>query len=72
MKDTDTILVRAWLLAVEDATDEVYDEFETLLPPLIEAGYVASDGALWNFTPAGVARAEELCPDPEGKGLQAS
>ena len=70
MNDADAILVRAWLLAVEDATDEVYDEFERLLPALIEAGYAESDGEVWNFTRAGIARANELAPDPDGKGLR--
>lgn len=59
----DEALVRAWGLGMDDAgyTDAVMDEMETLLPILIEAGYAESDpGHTWNFTPKGVARAEEL------------
>ena len=61
--DVDAVLSRAYVLALEDATDEVYDEFEKLLPPLIEAGYVESDGNTWRFSPAGIQRAKELLPD---------
>jgi hypothetical protein len=63
MSDADAALMRAWKLAVEDYTDAVFDEFETLLPTLCRAGYAETDEHTWHFTPQGVKRAEELVPD---------
>jgi len=60
MGDADSALLRAWELSVGDWTDEVEAEIETLLPTLVEAGYASAEEHLWRFTPAGVARAEEL------------
>jgi hypothetical protein len=56
----DEALMRAWTLAVEDYTDEVEDEFEILIPTLVEAGYAETDGWTWNFTDNGIERAEAL------------
>ena len=56
----DEALVRAWELALEEHTDAVEEEFEHLLSPLIEAGYVEADHYTWRFTPEGVRRAELL------------
>ena len=63
----DEKLLRAWLLALEDFTDAVEAELNTLIPELIEAGYVKEkpwgddpDWFLWWFTEAGVKRSEEL------------
>jgi hypothetical protein len=58
--DADAALTRAWHLALEDISDAVEDELESLLPALIAAGYVDADDYLWRFTPAGVARVDEL------------
>lgn len=41
-------------------TDDVMDEYERLLPALIEAGYVESDDDTWSYTPKGIERVEEL------------
>jgi hypothetical protein len=41
-------------------TRAVMDRAEELLPVLLAAGYAAEDRGTWRFTPAGVARAEEL------------
>lgn len=57
----DDALVRAWNLGGEDYTDEIMDEYEALLPTLIEAGYVESNGHTWNYTKKGVERALALC-----------
>jgi hypothetical protein len=56
----DDALIQAWRLAVEDLTDEVEDELETLIPKLVEAGYAETDGWTWNFTDKGIERAEAL------------
>ncbi len=60
--DADAALTRAWSLGEgEDGwSDAVMGEAESLLPMLIEAGYVETKGNTWNFTPEGVARAMEL------------
>jgi hypothetical protein len=58
--NADEALRRAWPLLVEDATDEVMDELETLIPVLVEAGYAESDDYIWRTTPAAHARAAEL------------
>jgi hypothetical protein len=60
--DADAALMRAWTLGEgEDGwSDAVMEEAESLLPVLIEAGYVETKGNTWNFTPDGVARAMEL------------
>jgi len=63
MDEADSALIRAWHLALEDYTDEIYAVFEQLLPSLVEAGYAEADEHTWHFTPRGVARAEELIPD---------
>lgn len=63
LTDADKALRRAWLLGDEDYTDEVMDEFETLLPTLVAAGYAERDADTWNFTPKGVARAEVVAPE---------
>ncbi len=64
MDPADAALVQAWGLALENHTEEVEATFETLLPALIEAGYANADENTWRFTPKGVARAEELTPNP--------
>jgi hypothetical protein len=58
--DGDEALTRAWPLLVENATDEVMDELETLIPMLVEAGYAEADEHTWRTTPAAHARAAEL------------
>ena len=63
MDDVDAVLVRAWLLAFRDDTDAGRAELESLLPELIAAGYVETDGQIWSFTGRGVARVDELVPD---------
>jgi len=65
MDSLDEALCRAWRLFLEDSSDAVDDELKTLLPALIEAGYVTESGhsptgSFWAFTPAGVERAEAL------------
>ena len=50
---------------MEDLSDETDAELGELLPPLVEAGYVAIDGEsptgyFWRFTEQGVARKDEL------------
>lgn len=56
----DEALTRAWPLLVENATDEVTDELETLIPALVEAGYAEADDYVWRTTPAAHVRAAEL------------
>ncbi len=63
MSDADRALRRAWLLGGEDMTDGVMDEYESLLPTLIAAGYAETEGNTWGYTPKGVARAEAIAPD---------
>jgi hypothetical protein len=58
--DSDKALIRAWDLALENDTEAVEDEFERLLPTLIEAGYAEADEYVWHFTPKGVERANLL------------
>jgi hypothetical protein len=60
--DADAALIAAWSLGEgeEGWSDAVMDEAERLLPMLIEAGYAEATGNIWNFTPAGLARAMEL------------
>ena len=59
--EPDVALLRAWELADEEHTDAVADEFELLLPTLIQAGYAdAPTEHTWRFTPDGVRRAEFL------------
>lgn len=66
MDSPDEKLMRAWELSLEDFTDAVEAELNTLIPALVEAGYVAEkpwgdpDWLLWWFTDAGVKRGEEL------------
>jgi len=60
MSDANSALLRAWKLGIADWCDQVEAEIETLLPTLVEAGYASAEEHLWRFTPAGVARAEEL------------
>ena len=56
--------MRAWNLGMGDVgwSDAVMDEAERLLPPLVNAGDVSIDeeADTLQFTPEGVARAEEL------------
>jgi len=47
----------------QDSTDEVEAKVETLLPTLLDAGYVEADEHIWRFTPKGVARVEALTED---------
>jgi hypothetical protein len=62
--DRDAALLRAWNLAMDDEgwSDAVREEAESLLPILLEAGYVWVDDAAgtWASTDIGIARAEEL------------
>jgi hypothetical protein len=60
MDPLDEVLCRAWNLAKEDSSDEVDEELERLLPPLVEAGYVSATEYLWRFTDTGVKRVEAL------------
>jgi hypothetical protein len=59
-------LRRAWNLGERDDgwSDAVMEEVERLLPILIEAGYVETKDATWNFSAKGVARAMELDREP--------
>jgi hypothetical protein len=59
----DADLLRAWRLAFGVETDEGWVELESLLPTLIGAGYVATDGRAWSFTVRGITRVNELAPD---------
>jgi hypothetical protein len=63
--DADEALTRAWPLLVENATDEVMDELEALIPVLVEAGYAEADEYIWRTTPAAHRRAAELGLDAE-------
>jgi hypothetical protein len=65
MDSPDEALRRAHELFLNDVTDERDSELASLLPQLVDAGYVEEedygpDYALWNFTAAGVKRGEEL------------
>ena len=63
MDANDVILERAWKLAFRSDTQEGRSELESLLPALAAAGYVESGETMWGFTPAGIARINELQPD---------
>jgi hypothetical protein len=63
LSDEDRALIRASRLALEDFTDEIFAEIETLLPTLVAAGYAEALEDRWGFTPKGIERAEELDPD---------
>ena len=61
----DDLLTRASEIFLGDLSDETDEELEGILPPLVEAGYVAINGQsptgeFWRFTPEGVARQEQL------------
>jgi len=56
---SDTALMQAWGLSVEDYTDAVIDELEPLIPVLVDATYAEADDYTWRFSPTGVARAED-------------
>jgi len=63
--DLDQVLIRASEIFLEELSDETDSELGELLPPLVEAGYVAIDGEsptgyFWRFTKQGVRRQEEL------------
>jgi hypothetical protein len=67
MDPLDEKLLRTWELSSGDFTDAVEAELNTLVPALIEAGYVrekpwGDDPAyfLWSFTEAGVKRSKQL------------
>ena len=65
MDDLDRALCRACELRLEDVSDAIDDELAKLLPALIAGGYaeketLANGLDVWAWTPAGVARAEEL------------
>jgi hypothetical protein len=53
MDAADAILVRAWALSVEDASDQVMDELEALLPALVAAGYAEADEHILASHPEG-------------------
>jgi hypothetical protein len=59
----DVTLQRAWQLAFRSDTPEGRGELESLLPALVAAGYVETGETAWGFTPAGIARINELQPD---------
>lgn len=69
MDAVDAALCRAWALSSGDWWDAVEDEIGTLLPALVDAGFVTTyghspSGFLWRFTPQGRARVHELgCDD---------
>jgi hypothetical protein len=60
--DVDADLMEAWSLGMDESgwTDLVMDRAEGLLPAMLKAGYVATEGNTWWFTSAGVARAEAI------------
>jgi hypothetical protein len=65
MDPFDEALCRAWSLFLEDPSDVRDEEFEQLLPALIEAGYAkewghSPTGSFWAFTETGCTRAVEL------------
>ena len=65
MEQLDDLLTRASEIFLDDPSDETDAELERLLPPLVEAGYVAIDGEspsgyFWRFPPEGVRRQEAL------------
>ena len=44
MTDLDQVLIRASEIFLDDLSDETDAELGELLPPLVDAGYVAIDG----------------------------
>jgi len=65
MDELDGPLRRAHEIFLDDLSDETDEELGKILPLLVDAGFVAIDGEspsgyFWRFTPAGVARGEEL------------
>jgi len=65
MDQLDQALRRASEIYDADPSEALDAELQTLIPLLIEAGYVKDadwgDGwSLWSFTAAGIARGEEL------------
>ena len=65
LAELDRTLSRAWKIFLEDLGDETDAELSNLLPPLVDAAYVAIDsesptGHFWRFTPTGVQQAEAL------------
>jgi hypothetical protein len=61
----DEALCRVWELGLQDLSDEVDRELGTLLPSLVEAGFVkewghSPTGSFWAYTEAGIRRIEEL------------
>jgi hypothetical protein len=65
VEELDRTLSRAYEIFSEDLSDETDAELDALLPPLVNAGYVAINGEsptglFWRFTPAGVERAKAL------------
>ena len=61
----DAALRRVRALSNGDWSDAVEDEISALLPPLIDAGYVSTEGEsdtgfLWRFTQEGIVRKDEL------------
>jgi hypothetical protein len=63
MDAADEALVEAWRLRTADYDAEVEAKFEDLLPLLVGAGYAEATEYTWNFTPKGVARAEQIATD---------
>jgi hypothetical protein len=63
--NADEALRRAWEIGTEDATDEVMDEYERLLPVLVEAGYAVDLGHTWRYTKKGIERVGQLGPDAD-------
>jgi hypothetical protein len=63
----DRALLRARELFLSDATDETEAEVETLIPGLVDAGYVEVDDGTWGFTERGRARADSLEPDEDSE-----
>ena len=65
MDETDRSLARATAIFLDELSDETDAELETLLPPLVAAGYVAISGEsptghFWSFTEESVLRQESL------------
>jgi hypothetical protein len=63
--ELDRTLKRAWEISLEDLSDSTDDELGGLLPPLVDAGYVAISGEsptghFWRFTPKGIDRVDAL------------
>jgi hypothetical protein len=61
--DTDCALLRAREIFLSDATDELEEEIETLLPALIAVGYAEVEKGCWGLTDAGRERADQLEPE---------